>query len=318
MNQALRALWPWSLASLAVAGTCYLTGCPSTVTTTTYIPITGIEIDSERLAGIHGCGEGPDQVYKYIAVLAYLDAPNEPYTSTVVSCDSIGVLSNLPPYSDANSDASTEYDFTIQIYAYNKDSFPAALDCTPSLAGGGPGDNTCNTVTPCWSWNDAGHATLVAGGTMGGDGGVAPLYPPNWTTICSPALEQEGVPMLAPCLPLVPVTKGSTAPPTTITIGTQAFLVADGGGVLTCGSDYQSATASFQVVDAGADAASVTVACPASLVLASAVPNAEYNVGVSLVGAGDAAVGQTTCSVVAQQGANAWAGCSPVERTGSE
>ena len=281
-----------------VASALCVTGCPTTTTLTTYTPITGVVIHSADLVAGHGCGTGPDQVYKYVAVLAYSDASRQaggsskpktsivPYASTVVSCYTDGIFSNLQASTTANP-----YDFTVYVYAYNAASFPPALACTPDQAGGCPGDSPCSTATPC-------------------DAGVEPRYPPSWTATCS-AIEQAGVPALATCGPLEPVTGDADAgaPPTTITVGTQAFLTA-GGSVLSCGTDYDFAAAtSVQIGDSGVAAGAPAVHCPTPIVLPVAATAAPYTIEVSLTR--DATeVAQPQCTATTTPGNTTYAVCS--------
>ena len=150
-----------------------------------YTPITGILLRSEQIVAGHGCGTGPNQVYKYAAVLSYTAAPvtddaaakrrggggrggadQAAAFSTVVPCYTDGVLSNLPP----NADNSESFDITI--YAFNQASYPSALD---DLAFA----------------DDAGAVVTVIGGA-------------NWTTTCA-ATQQSGITVVALCQPLEPV-----------------------------------------------------------------------------------------------------------------
>jgi hypothetical protein len=286
------------IACLAiVASASWLAGCPTTSTLTAYTPITGIVIRSADLVAGHGCGTGPDQVYKYVAVLAYAAGGSNkpkssivPFTSTVVSCYTDGIFSNLQ-----GSAGSNPYDFTVYVYAYNATSFPPALACTPDTAGGCPGDNPCSTATPC-------------------DAGVEPRYPPNWTATCS-ATELAGVPALATCGALEPVTGAADAgaPPTTIAIGTQAFLTTD-GGLLSCGTDYTSVAATLsQIADSGAPSTLSAVACPAPIVVPVPAAATTYTIEVSLTRADATEIAQTTCKATATPGNIAYAACSAAQ-----
>jgi hypothetical protein len=190
-----------ALVALAVALPCAFGGCTNNVTALVYTPITGILIRSADLVAGHGCGTAPGQVYAYVAVLAQQNAKDVAIASTVVSCYSDGVLSNLVWDAGSNPapDAAT-YDYYLYIYAYDYASFPQTLACsapvTPST--GCPGD------VP-----DATTADTA-------DGGIPPRYPPTWKTTCT-ASEIAGEPMLANCGPLEP-----TAPPVTSDAGSDA------------------------------------------------------------------------------------------------
>jgi hypothetical protein len=173
---------------LAVAAACAFGACTNNVTVLAYTPITGIVIRSQDLIAGHGCGTGRDQVYAYIAVLAQRNFPDHPFQSTVVFCYSDGVLSNL--VWDAGADAGTGvgaefyYDYVLSIYAYNYESFPKALACTPPIS---------NSTCPGADLDAAAAATTA--------------HPPTWTTTCT-AEEVAGEPAIAHCNPLEP-----TAPP---------------------------------------------------------------------------------------------------------
>ncbi|HEY1692429.1 MAG TPA: hypothetical protein VGG39_09720 [Polyangiaceae bacterium] len=156
-----------------------LAGCPGTATTTAYTPITGIIIESETLVAGHGCGTGPNQVYKYAAILTYVDDGGVPsggaFQSSVFDCFAQGIFSNLP----ADSAGSTSFD--IAIVAYDQASYPAALDCPVGA-------------------NEAGLPLACPGDdpdTLMQDEGT-----PTWTATCT-ATQQSGVPVLASCTPLV-------------------------------------------------------------------------------------------------------------------
>jgi len=288
-----------AIACLAiVASACWLAGCPTTSTLTAYTPITGIVIRSADLVAGHGCGTGPDQVYKYVAVLAYSAGGSNkpkssivPYTSTVVSCYTDAIFSNL----QASAGSNPSYDFTVYVYAYNATSFPQALACTPDTAGGCPGDNPCSTATPC-------------------DAGVEPRYPPSWTATCS-ATELAGVPALATCGALEPVTGAADAgtPPTTIAIGTQGFLNAD-GGLLSCGTDYTFATAMLTPIgDSGGPLTLPAVACPAPIIVSVAAAATTYTIEVSLTRGDAGEIAQTACKATATPGNIAYASCSAAQ-----
>ena len=52
-----------------------MAACATTTATTTYTPITGIEIRSAALVSGFGCGMGETQVYRYAAALSYGEEP---------------------------------------------------------------------------------------------------------------------------------------------------------------------------------------------------------------------------------------------------
>src|ERR1700745_1041166 len=92
-SPALGGLLPACGAALPLAG------CPTTDTTASYTPITGILIRSSSLVAGHGCGTGPGQIYRYAAILYY--APDAgggpgPVEAGVFDCFTDGIFSNLP------------------------------------------------------------------------------------------------------------------------------------------------------------------------------------------------------------------------------
>jgi hypothetical protein len=186
-----RAVWVAASAGLlGITAACAFGGCTNNVTALAYTPITGVVVHSQDLVAGHGCGTGPEQVYAYVMVLAPQNNRDFAEYSTVVSCYTDGVLSNLPYDAGANPapDADT-YAYVLYIYAYNYASFPPGLACSPPIT---------NSQCP----GDSPDATTTAA-KPGSDAGIPPRYPPTWTTRCT-AHEYGGEPMLADCLPLEP------------------------------------------------------------------------------------------------------------------
>jgi hypothetical protein len=169
-------------AILTGGATCVLTGCPSTATTTGYTPITGIVILSSALVAGYGCGTGPGQIYRYAAIVYFATdgGPQAPPLATnVFDCFTDGVFENLP-VSDSGSQ-----DFIVAIQAYNRGTFPPELACP---ADGGP----CAARDPT-------ARTLLADATRA-----------TWASTCT-ATQQQGIPVLAVCQPLVPQDAGANA-----------------------------------------------------------------------------------------------------------
>ena len=184
----LLALLGFALA----AGWGALEGCASNAPTTSYTPITGIEIPSADIVAGHGCGAGsPNQVYKYAAVVGAVgDADGaadggagvttaQLVTSGVFDCFADGVFSNLPQDDAGNSN------FAVTIYAYNQCSFPQALACSSNAGTACPAEDP-NFVTQ----------SVAA-------------QPSNWTTTCT-ATQTPSVTVIAYCPPLQP--RGAAAP----------------------------------------------------------------------------------------------------------
>ena len=196
---------------LAVGMAAGVAGCPSSSTATGYTPITGIEILSSSLVAGYGCGEGPDQVYRYAAIVSYAaDAGGAGalQVANVFDCFVDGVFENLPA-SDSGSQS-----FAIAVQAYNRASFPASLNCG---AAGGP----CNAQDPGKIQAAAALAT--------------------WTTTCT-ATQQQGIPVLAVCGPLVPQASAEGGAPSDGAVDGQAVadVTVDGQAVADVTVDGQA------------------------------------------------------------------------------
>ena len=184
--------------SAAAAAICAVAACATTATTTGYTPITGILIRSSTLVEGFGCGMGPGQVYRYVAIVDYARAgagadggpdagadggapktalaqPSNPPWTNIFDCFTDGVFENLP------SSSTGGQAFSVSIFAYDKASYGAAL--LPSDLGCAPG----MTAAICKSTPPTIPTTQIA---------LAP-----WTTTCS-ASQQQGIPVLAVCAPL--------------------------------------------------------------------------------------------------------------------
>ena len=178
-----------AIASLACTGAALvaLVGCPNTAATTIYTPPTGIQIDSQTLVAGVGCGSGPGQVYRYAAVVgpALKDggygSDGTPVTSGVFTCFTEALFTNLP------SPDGGPTDFGLDIYAYDRASFPAEL--------GGCEDLPLNMACP------------------GDDASVVLRFAAQatWQTHCR-ATQSQGVPQVAVCpFPLEPAEAGGDA-----------------------------------------------------------------------------------------------------------
>jgi hypothetical protein len=105
----------------------------------------------------------------------------------------------------------------------------------------------------------------------------------------------------------------------TISIGTQAFLVGNDGGVATCGTTYDAVAATAQPRGAadGSAGAQVVVPCPSPVVLS--VPSVAgsgtpYAIALELLkGNGRSVVGQTQCAATPTPGTDTLAWCAPVQ-----
>jgi len=147
-----------------------LGGCTSSTTAIALAPYTGINIDSQSLVSGLGCGTAPGQVYRYLAEVDVAPEAGPPGADIpaigVFDCYANGVFENLP-LSEAGS-----YDYVVTIYAWDKASLPASLDCD-----GGP------CVPP----------------SADASAGLAPTA--RWTTTCT-ATQELGAVVFAVCSPL--------------------------------------------------------------------------------------------------------------------
>ena len=273
---------------MVAALACVLVGCPTTATTTTYTPITGILIQASTVTAGRGCGTGDDQVYRYAVTLAYSSSPNAPFLSNVFECFADGLFSNLPA-SDSGSDS-----FIVTIYAFNQASFPPVINpCEPQ--------NSCPAEAPSQVIEEASEA--------------------NWTTICS-AEQIAGVSSLAVCPALEPpdaggdatttpqaeagAPEGGDAGVTAITVDTHGF------GTLRCGSPmgFDTVDGLFHTsIDGGPGGMIPAVPCPAPLVLAPVLPDVEYIIEAHANRAGTT-VATSTCTATAVAGMTTQAICA--------
>jgi len=217
-------------------------------------PITGIQVRSDVIIAGKGCGTGPTQVYKYVAVVT--DQDGVVRAAATYDCFSDGLFQSLP-----HADSGLyNFDFSVDVYAFNAADFNG--EAAPHLGCDG----------------------LPAGGTIAlGDvvGGV--LNCPTsrywtgqnlnftWSTSCT-TTQQPGVEVVAVCEPLhSPGTDGFLVLPTDV-------FPKQGGGTYACGPDpanpaqYVSVQASLRPGaappppqgDAGSDAQAADAAHDAS------------------------------------------------------
>lgn len=285
---AARAL----LGLLGLAGGGLLAACPSTATTTSYTPITGITIESSSLVAGYGCGTAPGQVYAYAALLSYTDdagASKSPVYSGVFDCYANAQFANLPE----NDGGALSFD--VQIFAWDQASFPQVLRCLPS---------TSSPASAADCPGDSVSTVLSNAGT------------PNWTTTCT-ATQELGVSAIAVCAPLTPTAPthdagtadagDGSAVGAPIVVDTHGFVVGD-SGTLTCGSGYDTVQATYTVGSQGGEITAVQ--CPAPLTLTPTIAGAQYTIDVQLLQAGSD-VAQATCQATASATTKVTASCAP-------
>lgn len=213
--------------AMAAAG---MVACAASTTTTGYTPITGILIRSSALVAGFGCGTGSEQVYRYVATVQYETpvgdggdaAPqvqtNGRHWTNIFDCFADGVFENLP----SSSTGSVSFNVAIAAYdkaSYDKTTLPTDLGCPPGLAAAA----VCQSVPQ----------TISAAETA-----TAP-----WTTTCS-ATQQQGIPVLAVCLPLRESKTSAEAG--------AADGGSDGGGALDAGDIEEGGAVDGGVPDGGA------------------------------------------------------------------
>jgi hypothetical protein len=274
MRWAARAVGIASAALACGALAAGLEACPTTTTTSSYTPITGILIRSASLVAGHGCGMGPGEVYRYGALVSYtVDGvpTGTPQWSGVFDCFTDGLFENLI------TDASNQGYF-VQIAAWDYAGFPSDLACS-NAASGCPGENV-TTVS-----NDAPSA--------------------QWSTTCT-ATPQQGITVLAVCGPLVG--PAADAGLTQVQIDTKSFPLPD-GGMVTCGVDYDSDNAFF--TDGSHVSQTGTQSCGTPLLISPAKPGAMYDINLYLV-KNLAVVEQTKCTATAVPDTTTVATCGPL------
>ncbi len=159
-----------------IAGTA--NGCTTAPTTVAYTPITGVQLLASDITAGHGCGTGPEQVYKYAAVVSGSE-PESAVTYGAFDCFADAIFSSLPALDGGAIPYGTTY--SISVFAYNRDSYPSELECVANAA----------TCAP----SEAGAvATWKAQA--------------NWTALCS-ATQIAGVTAVAVCGALQPADAGA-------------------------------------------------------------------------------------------------------------
>lgn len=203
-----------ALGVIAAAAAGCLCGCPSTGAGAAYTPITGLVFRVSSVTAGHGCGEGPDQVYKY-AVFVWpnpvVDASANAEVAATSACQQIDeeqMCSNaasLPSIADAGvttgpwaglydcfadavianlptNEAGT-YTYSASLFAFDKLAYDAlTTNASPSLAECGRPDQNPN-------FGDCLAALTGAAASA------------TWATTCN-ATQVPGVPSLASCCPL--------------------------------------------------------------------------------------------------------------------
>lgn len=232
-------------APFVAAGACVLAGCPTTAATTTFVPITGVVVKSADLVTGFGCGQGPTEVFRYVAILNYAapaDAGPDAAAPTgegspwvnAFECFTDAVFENLPALNG-------NLNFTVTIYAYDQATYQAA---------GLPADLGCPAGAP----PDGGACPLgnLAFSTTSTTGQKSQASQANWTTTCV-ATEQLGVPVLAVCAPLTSQSPAADAGSDAGDAGSDAGDAGDAGteDAPSTPADAEAGTPEASLPDAG-------------------------------------------------------------------
>ena len=141
MNRVRRRTWIAVAAVAALAGGVPLYACSSSDTTTGITPITGIQIQSDRLVAGKGCGRDPGQIFKYTAVLYLSDASGapqgDPIASATYDCFTDGLFQNL----------ETEQ-YALRILAFNAAAYDAQ---TAAVTNAGTNAGAIAALKPTWT-----------------------------------------------------------------------------------------------------------------------------------------------------------------------
>lgn len=166
------------------AGIGTTTGTATTNTTSTYTPVTGIEIDAHDLFLRQGCGTSPGQVYKYVVVVKSTPCPSDAAVAPesiagagLYDCFADAVFANL----GSGTALGLSNDFDVEIDAYDAPTFAAQASLVTSTVQ----DLEANSC-PAGSVDD--RLTTLAQAA-------------NWTTTCT-AHQQPNVQSLAACDPV--------------------------------------------------------------------------------------------------------------------
>lgn len=281
--------------------------CGTSAPTDTLVPITGIVVRAESLTVGRGCGTGPTQIYKYVALVLGLNVADvavevskqrrdELIAVNVYDCFTDGLFVDLPP-----SGGSSDYD--VQIYAYNRTAYEAA-----------GGDTLFRGITQRLQvfrsllLNDGGAAER---GAIDADLKRLRATNPTYTTTCT-AVELANVQSLAVCKPFAAggTGVGMQSAPATITLSAASFTRAQ-GGALTCGVEYTSVR--YRSGAGGAVGAATDAACAGlTITVSPATAPASWSIEVALLDGTGALVGQTTCGAETSPGLTTAAVCKPI------
>jgi hypothetical protein len=281
------------------------------------VVVTGIVVRAETLTTGRGCGPKPGQVFKYAVVVYGKNPGNDafelPLAANVYDCFADGTFVRLPFVNRSNR-------YRLSVKAFNQSTFERARERLVTLPSIAP---------PQEERDDAGTRTGIY---------QIPFPPPSalvdfdatsatWRTECF-ATQLEEVQSLAVCDPL------AAEGPTTVTLATSEFALADGGVVRCDTGPADAGTDAGDAGDAGAGGPSFTtvrartrtssagggqdagperdVRCPTPYAETFAPEPQSVSIDAVLLGAGGAEVGRTSCTAETRPGTTVPAKCDPV------
>jgi hypothetical protein len=169
----------------------------STGTTTGITPITGIVVRADTLVAGHGCGTGPDQIYKYAAVVSLKE---EAGTSPLVAAGAYDCYADAT-FVNLCSSSTGAFVYDVDVYAFTQAQWNAvsaqiaqALPPPPPQLGQPTDLPTVLAALSSYCTTDGGFAletqvtnALAAGASL--------------STTCT-ATQQSNIEVLAVCAPL--------------------------------------------------------------------------------------------------------------------
>jgi hypothetical protein len=163
-------------------------------------PITGIAVEAATLVAGHGCGTGPDQIYKYSVVVSAFDEAGA--TQVFVAGGTYDCFTNAT-FVNLCSSSSGSYVFNVNVYAFTEAQWNAPNGGSQAALQG------LLTTHPSYCTNDAGNVTAHVGDQEvrpDNDGGIDDqlLAAASFTTTCT-ATQESSAEVIAVCAPVVPV-----------------------------------------------------------------------------------------------------------------
>ncbi len=160
-------------------------------------PITGIVVRAQSLVAGHGCGTGPDQIYKYSVVVSAFDEAGA--TEVFIAGGTYDCFADAT-FVNLCSSSSGNYVFNVNVYAFTQAAW--------NSDGGLPETQvqTLLATHPSYCTNDAGHVSpLQSDQTVrpDNDGGLDQQLQSkaSFTTTCT-ATQESSAEVVAVCAPV--------------------------------------------------------------------------------------------------------------------